>query len=96
MQVKKEIPSETVYRQFLQLLDLYDKVAGFGDTFSSLGDLIARLSGAFEKARLQLYDGKGNVMRRIEGLKSLGVTPKKSIKDLDDHALTSSGDDTQA
>ena len=46
--------------------DLYDKVAGFGDTFSSLGDLIARLSGAFEKARLQLYDGKGNVMRRIE------------------------------
>lgn len=76
--------------------DLYDKVAGFGDTFSSLGDLIARLSGAFEKARLQLYDGKGNVMRRIEGLKSLGVTPKKSIKDLDDHALTSSGDDTQA
>lgn len=27
MQVKKEIPSETVYRQFLQLLDLYDKVA---------------------------------------------------------------------
>ena len=76
--------------------DLYDKVAGFGATFSSLGDLIARLSGAFEKARLQLYDGKGNVMRRIEGLKSLGVTPKKSIKDLDDHALTSSGDDTQA
>ena len=35
-------------------------------------------------------------MRRIEGLKSLGVTPKKNIKDLDDHALTSSGDDTQA
>ena len=27
MQVTKEIPSETVYRQFLQLLDLYDKVA---------------------------------------------------------------------
>ena len=63
--------------------DLYDKVAGFEDTFMSVGDLITRLSGTFDKARKQLYDGTGNVMRRVESLKGLGVTPKKQIKELD-------------
>ena len=63
--------------------DLYDKVAGFEDTFMSVGDLITRLSGTFDKAKKQLYDGTGNVMRRVEILKGLGVTPKKQIKELD-------------
>lgn len=63
--------------------DLYDKVAGFEDTFMSVGNLITRLSGTFDKAKKQLYDGTGNVMRRVESLKGLGVTPKKQIKELD-------------
>lgn len=63
--------------------DLYDKVAGFEDTFLGIGDLITRLSGTFDKARKQLYDGSGNVMRRVESLKGLGVTPKKQIKSLE-------------
>ena len=63
--------------------DLYDKVAGFEDTFMGIGDLITRLSGTFDKAKKQLYDGTGNVMRRVESLKGLGVTPKKQIKELD-------------
>ena len=64
--------------------DLYDKVAGFEDTFTGIGDLITRLSGTFDKARKQLYDGSGNVMRRVESLKGLGVTPKKQIKSLEE------------
>lgn len=64
--------------------DLYDKVAGFEDTFLGIGDLITRLSGIFDKARKQLYDGSGNVMRRVESLKGLGVTPKKQIKSLEE------------
>ena len=63
--------------------DLYDKVATFEDTFTGIGDLITRLSGTFDKARKQLYDGSGNVMRRVESLKGLGVTPKKKIKSLE-------------
>ena len=64
--------------------DLYDKVATFEDTFLGIGDLITRLSGTFDKARKQLYDGSGNVMRRVENLKGLGVTPKKQIKSLEE------------
>ena len=63
--------------------DLYDKVAGFEDTFTSIGDLITRLSGTFDKDKKQIYDGTVNVMRRVESLKGLGVTPKKQIKELD-------------
>ena len=64
--------------------DLYDKVVTFEDSFTGIGDLITRLSGTFDKARKQLYDGTGNVMRRVESLKGLGVTPKKQIKGLEE------------
>ena len=64
--------------------DLYDKVVGFEDTFMSIGELLSRLSGTYDKARKQLYDGAGNVMRRVESLKNLGVTPKKQIKALEE------------
>lgn len=64
--------------------DLYDKVATFEDTFTGIGDLITRLSGTYDKAKKQLYDGTGNVMRRVESLKNLGVTPKKQIKALEE------------
>ena len=64
--------------------DLYDKVATFEDTFTGIGDLITRLSGTYDKAKKQLYDGTGNVMRRVESLKNLGVTPKKQIKELEE------------
>lgn len=64
--------------------DLYDKVATFEDTFTSIGDLLTRLSVTYDKAKKQLYDGTGNVMRRVESLKNLGVTPKKQIKALEE------------
>ena len=64
--------------------DLYDKVAGFEDTFTIIGDVLSRLSTTYDKAKKQLYEGSGNVMRRVESLKSLGVTPKKQIKSLEE------------
>ena len=64
--------------------DHYDKVAGFEDTFTSIGDVLSRLSTTYDKAKKQLYEGSGNVMRRVESLKSLGVTPKKQIKSLEE------------
>ena len=73
--------------------DLYDKVVGFQQTFFSVRDTIQHLQEVFDKAESQLYQGKGNVLRRIEGLKSLGVTPKKRITNLDDMALPESRGD---
>lgn len=64
--------------------ELYDKVAGFSDTFIDIESQIDRLNKTFGKAKGQLYDGKGNVMRRVESLKALGVTPKKQIKAMEE------------
>ena len=64
--------------------ELYDKVAGFAETFTDLEAQLQRLARNFEQARGQLFDGKGNVLKRIEGLRALGVTPKKRIKGLEE------------
>lgn len=64
--------------------DMYEKMAGFSDTFLDIEAQIARLSKSFTIAKDRLYEGRGNIMRRMENLKSLGVTPKKQIKGLDE------------
>ena len=64
--------------------DMYEKMAGFSDTFLDIEAQIARLSKSFTLAKDRLYEGRGNIMRRMESLKSLGVTPKKQIKGLDE------------
>lgn len=62
--------------------DLYDKVAGFSETMATVEKTIGKLSDEFLKAKKQLYEGKGNIMGRVENLKKLGLTPKKEIKNL--------------
>mgnify|MGYP002853749898 CR=1 FL=1 len=65
--------------------DLYDKVAGMSETFEDIGTQINRLNDTYVKAQNQLYNGKGNVMNRLENLKKMGVTPKKQIKGLEEN-----------
>lgn len=64
--------------------ELYEKLSIFSETFSDVEAQIDRLQKTFSKAKDQLYEGKGNVMRRMEGLKSLGITPKRQIKGLEE------------
>lgn len=60
--------------------DLYDKVATFADTFADVEKHLNKAHEAFSKAHTQLYDGTGNVMRRLEQLRDMGITPKKQIR----------------
>lgn len=59
--------------------DLYDKFVSFGETFLKIGIGIQRLQSDYEKAHSQLSEGKGNIVRRLENMKSLGITPKKEL-----------------
>jgi Uncharacterized protein conserved in bacteria len=59
--------------------DLYDKFVSFGETFLKVGTGIQRLQSDYEKAHLQLSEGKGNIVRRLENMKQLGITPKKEL-----------------
>ena len=59
--------------------ELFDKFVTFAETFVKLGVDIDRLQQDFNRAKGQLNEGKGNIVRRLEGLKTLGISPKKQI-----------------
>ncbi len=63
--------------------DLYDKTAVFQKTFMEIGDKIKTLSKVYETAQVQFCQGNGNIIRRVENLKSLGVTPHKQLRTSD-------------
>ncbi len=58
---------------------LYEKIAGFTDTFLHIGDSLKGLRGDYEKACNQLSEGNGSVLRQAEQLRSMSLTPKKRI-----------------
>lgn len=59
--------------------DLYDKFCTFAETFVRIEDDIRKMQTDYDKAKGQLRDGKGNIIRRLTGMKELGITPKKEI-----------------
>lgn len=60
---------------------LYEKFAGFLDSFNDIGTKIESLHKSFSTAENQLCSGRGNLIRRVESLKEKGILPKKSIPD---------------
>lgn len=58
---------------------LYEKIAGYCDTFLSIGERIQYLQKDYEKALNQLSEGRGSIIRQAEQLKGMGLTPKKKI-----------------
>ncbi len=60
---------------------LYEKFAGFLDSFSDIGKKIDSLHSSFANAENQLCTGRGNLIKRVESLKDKGILPKKSIPD---------------
>ncbi len=58
---------------------LYEKLVGFTETFTKIGDTLKTASSAYDTALNQLSEGKGNVIRQAEMLKELGITPKKKF-----------------
>ena len=62
-----------------QSSDLYDKFVSFAETFMKIDKDIENLRSRFDQAHGQLSEGKGNVIRRLENMRQLGVSPKKEI-----------------
>ena len=59
--------------------DLYDKFVTFAETFVKIESDIQRIQKDFDTAKGQLNEGKGNIVRRLDNLKTLGINPKKQI-----------------
>lgn len=59
--------------------DLYDKFVGFIDDMTTLGDRLESTRKAYDGALGKLKTGRGNIMRRAEEMKQLGVKTSKQI-----------------
>jgi DNA recombination protein RmuC len=61
--------------------DLYDKFVGFVESLEDVGHKIGKAQESYDKARNQLASGRGNLIKRTEELKSLGIKTKKTLPD---------------
>jgi DNA recombination protein RmuC len=59
--------------------ELYDKFAGFVDDLSRLGARIEQTRTAYDAVFDKLTRGRGNLVRQVEMLRSLGVQPTKRL-----------------
>lgn len=57
---------------------LYDKFAGFSDSMAAIRKGLEQSVSAYEDAQKQLFEGKGNVVKRIEDLRNLGARYSKN------------------
>ncbi len=76
---KREYQEKNIQEIVRRGTALYEKLAGFTETFERIGDTLKSASSAYDTALNQLSEGKGNVIRQAEMLKELGITPKKRI-----------------
>ncbi|MEJ2468556.1 MAG: DNA recombination protein RmuC, partial [Campylobacterales bacterium] len=58
---------------------LYDKFVGFVEDMERIGDQLGKTQEQWEKAMNKLGKGKGNLIRRAEQMKKLGLSPKKAL-----------------
>ena len=68
---------------------LYDKFVGFIEALEDVGRQLDRAKGAYRMARDRLTTGRGNLVRRAEQLRALGVKANKSMPDAYAAALES-------
>ena len=59
--------------------DLYDKFVGFVQDLGTVGARLRSTQTAFDAARNKLVAGRGNLVKRAEELKALGVEAAKSM-----------------
>lgn len=61
--------------------DLYDKFVGFIEDLEEIGRRIGKSQEAYSGAMNKLSSGAGNLVRRVEQLKTLGAQAKKTLPD---------------
>jgi DNA recombination protein RmuC len=59
--------------------DLYDKFVGFVEALDDVGQKLDKAQDSYQTARNRLAEGKGNLVRRAEELRQLGVKAQKEL-----------------
>lgn len=85
---RQERQNRNVGEIIRQASDLYDKFVGFSEEMIKVGNQMKTATNTYENAMKQLSQGKGNLVRRAEQLRQLGLKNSKSTNpSLVDRAL---------
>ena len=76
---KREHQSRNQVKLIEQAGGLHDQIILFLESFQKVGTEIGQAKDAYDKSFERLVEGRGNVLRRTEGLKQLGAKVKKSM-----------------
>ncbi|MBV9750105.1 MAG: DNA recombination protein RmuC, partial [Acetobacteraceae bacterium] len=58
---------------------LYDKFAGFVADMRGLGDRLGQADESYKNAMRKLTDGRGSLTRKVEQLREMGASARKSL-----------------
>ncbi len=58
---------------------MYEKLVGFVDEMDRVGSLIDKTKDSYDVAMNRLKTGRGNVIKRAQNMKKLGLKPKKTL-----------------
>jgi DNA recombination protein RmuC len=88
---KQEAQSRNAKQIAIKGGELYDKFVNFVDEFQKIGVRLDHARASYDDAFKKLSNGKGNLIKRIEVLRELGVNPSKNLnKELLESALDNS------
>ena len=76
---KQEYQSQNAMEIARQGADMYDKFVAFTEDLIKVGKLMDDSKKTYSEAMNKLYDGKGNLVRRAENMKKLGVKASKQL-----------------
>lgn len=76
---KQDRQKENVMEIARQGAELYDKFVGFVDDLINVGKRMDQAKDGYEEAMKKLHQGRGNLVRRSEQLRKLGLKTKKKL-----------------
>ena len=76
---KNEYRQRNVQEILRQATSLYEKFTGFTEDLIQLGRQLQNAQKAYENSMNKLSTGKDNLIRKVERMRKLGLSPKKQI-----------------
>lgn len=76
---KQDLQNKNAEEIATQAGNLYDKFVGFAEDLKKLGSQMETANKTYQAAMNKMSEGSGNLVRRAEKLKKLGVNPSKNI-----------------
>ena len=94
---RQERQNANVQEIIRQASDLYDKFVGFSEELVKVGNQMDTAKRTYENSMKMLVEGKGNLVRRTENLRVLGLKNSKSVHpNLVDRALDGSSSEEES